>query len=101
MKQGRGTRVCQETAERLRKPESGTWAGKGHPVRSWGSLGDAVEGTRNSREVGSDRQVGRPEGGEELCKGFASRENELTSQDLRDGSKGTARTDEKDPGARV
>jgi hypothetical protein len=43
-KQGRGARACQETAEGLRKPESGTGAGNGQPVPHGASPGDVVEG---------------------------------------------------------
>jgi hypothetical protein len=53
MKQGRTARACQETAERLRKPASGTatvWDG---PSQYGASPGDVVEGANDLEGAGS------------------------------------------------
>jgi len=47
MRQGREARVCWQTAERLRKPESGTAVGVDVPAAYGASPGDVVEGARN------------------------------------------------------
>jgi hypothetical protein len=54
MKQGREARACQETAERLRKPGSGTAADRGRTAADGASPGDVVEGAKNLVGVGSD-----------------------------------------------
>ena len=53
MKQGREARACQETAERLGKPESGTAADGGRAAAHGASPGDAVEGAKNLVGVGT------------------------------------------------
>jgi hypothetical protein len=53
MKQGREARTCQETAERLRKPGSGTATGQDGPSHHGASPGDVVEGAENLEEAGS------------------------------------------------
>jgi hypothetical protein len=53
MKQGREARVCQETAERLRKPGSGTATGDGRTRRNGASPGDVVDGAKNLVGVGA------------------------------------------------
>jgi hypothetical protein len=53
MKQGREARACQETAERLREPESGTAADDGRAAAHGASSEDAVEGAENLVGVGA------------------------------------------------
>lgn len=52
MKQGREARACQETAEGLRKPESGTGAGVDGPPQHGASPRDTVGGAEDLRGVG-------------------------------------------------
>lgn len=59
MKQGRGPRVCQETAEGLRKPESGTAAGDGRPAAHGADPGDVVEGAKNLMGAGAGGSAGQ------------------------------------------
>lgn len=54
MKQGREARACQETAETLRKRESGTAADGGRAAAHGASSRDAVEGAKNLVGVGAD-----------------------------------------------
>ncbi len=53
MEQGREARVCQETAERPRKPESGAATGVDVPVVHGASPGDVVEGAKDLVGAGS------------------------------------------------
>jgi hypothetical protein len=74
-----------KTAERLRKPESGSEAGVNEPSHYGARQGDAVEGARKPQEVIS-RPTGR-QGQEEakrLCKGQAARKNEPVFSDVGD-----------------
>jgi hypothetical protein len=59
MKQGREARTCQETAERSRKPESGTAAGPDGPLHHGASPGDVVEGAKKGTSWEPD-PVARP-----------------------------------------
>lgn len=72
MEQGRRVRVCQETAERLRKPESGTGPGVDNPAQMGLARGTSSKGpeTSGSRNAGT-----RPAGEEEAntLKGTRSR----------------------------
>jgi hypothetical protein len=54
----------QETAERLRKPESGTEAALDKPPHTGRAQENVVEGTRNLGESNASRQEGRPKGSE-------------------------------------
>lgn len=51
-KQGREAQACQETAERLRKPESGPAVEVDGPPQHGAGLGDVVEGAENLMEAG-------------------------------------------------
>jgi hypothetical protein len=53
MKQGREARACQETAERLGKPASGTAVTSDKVIVHGASPGDVVEGAKNLVGVGS------------------------------------------------
>jgi hypothetical protein len=64
MRQGREADAGREAAERLRKPGGGTEAGCDALASQGAGSGDAVEGTKKLGGVGSDREVGRPGGGE-------------------------------------
>jgi hypothetical protein len=73
MKQGREARTCQETAERSRKPESGTAARQDGSLHDGAGPGDVVEGAQNLEEAGSGGQrPGRQEDVKTL-KGIDSR----------------------------
>jgi hypothetical protein len=54
----------QETAERLRKPESGTEVGTDNLLHTGRARENVVEGTRNLGESKANRQEGRPKGSE-------------------------------------
>jgi len=56
MKQGREARVCHETAEGLRKPESGTAAEVDDTAVNGADPGDAVKGRRTSWESAPARE---------------------------------------------
>jgi hypothetical protein len=63
-KQGREARTCQETAERLRKPGSGTAARRDGSLHDGASPGDVVEGAKNLEGAGSGGQ--RPDRREDV-----------------------------------
>jgi hypothetical protein len=72
-KQGRKTRLCQETAERLRKPESGTEVGLGRPASHGARTRDVVERLRKPQGSRVQPRGWRFRGGEELCRGARSK----------------------------
>jgi hypothetical protein len=72
-KQGRKTRLCQETAERLRKPESGTEVGLGRPASYGARTRDVVERLRKPQGSRVQPRGWRFRGGEELCRGARSK----------------------------
>jgi len=75
MKQGRETWACWETAERLRKPESGTEAGLTAMPRMGLAQGMSSKG-KETFGSWSGRQVGRPGVSEERQEGPVAYEDE-------------------------
>jgi hypothetical protein len=62
-----------ETAEGLRKPESGTEVELTLRLKQGAHAGMPSKGRTTSRKVGSDRQVGQSRGGDETLEGIRSR----------------------------
>jgi len=72
-KQGREVRLCQETAERLEKPESGTEVSLGR-LASYGARSSVVvERCGNPGKSSPAGIAGQSKGGEKLCRGARSK----------------------------